>query len=362
MSLTHGGDVEGYMLETGLEPLDFSSNANPIGMPKRAEKAIRHAAKRASAYPDPLCRRLRESLAREQGLNPDHIICGNGAADIIFRLAIALRPKTALVLAPTFAEYNSSLDLVGTEVRYHLLKREEGFAVTSRLLDDLTPDLDVFYLCNPTHPTGLTCDPDLLDQVETRCRENGTILAVDECFMGFVDHGNRLTLRDRIPEDSNLLIFDAFTKLFGMAGIRLGYCLSSNAELLEKISDSGQPWPVSSIAQAAGIAALKKDHTYLQETRQLVATERTWLYKRLKKLGFEVYPGEADYLFFYSDITDLAERMRGQGILIRDCSNYVGLEPGAYRVAVRQHEENEALITAFKRVLKGDEPAEESGE
>ena len=350
--MDHGGDVEGYRLETGQDPIDFSSNANPIGMPKRAEKAIRRSAKHAAAYPDPLCRRLREAIAAEQDLNPDQIICGNGAADIIFRLALALRPKRALVLAPTFAEYGSSLELTGTEVVRHTLRREDDFEVTESLLDDLTDDLDIVYLCNPNNPTGLLIDTGLMDDIEATCRARGIVMVVDECFMGFVERGDKHTLRKRVPKDDNLIVFDAFTKLFGMAGVRLGYCMSSNQALLEKIMESGQPWPVSSIAQAAGIAALKKDRDYLTATRQLVTEERTWLLKHLRKLGLETYDGKADYLFFCSDVRDLAARMREQGILIRDCSNYPGLGPGAYRVAVRVHEDNEALVKALKRALK----------
>ena len=353
MEYSHGGDVESYRLEHGTAPLDFSSNGNPLGMPKVAHKAIAAAAKRAHEYPDPHCRELRKAIAKSQGVSYDHILCGNGAADIIYRLALALQPKKALTVAPTFSEYGESLAIAKTEVVAHQLLREEGFRVTERILDDITPDIDVVYLCTPNNPTGLLVEPELMDAIVERCHESDALLVVDECFMGFVEDADRYTLRHRVACDENLLILDAFTKLYGMAGLRLGFCISSNTELLEKIYGVGQPWSVSAIAQAAGTAVLKRTGRYLEKTHELVRTERAWLAKKLRKLGFEVYEGAADYLFFIAERTDLAEQMRERSILIRDCSNYRGLMPGAYRVAVRAHEENTQLVRAFKDVLKG---------
>jgi threonine-phosphate decarboxylase len=346
MALIHGGATEGYMLEYGRQPLDFSANCNPLGIPASVPAAVLEAAEHADKYPDPLCRRLRAALAEKINVTPKQILCGNGAADIIFRLALARKPKKALVTAPTFAEYALALETAGCEVVYHPLLEAEGFTLTDDILRRLTPELDMVFICNPNNPTGLTVPPVLLRHILDACEASGTLLVVDECFNGFLDEPEKHSLKPLLGQYENLLILDAFTKLYGMAGVRLGYCLSGNALLLEAIQNAGQPWAVSSLAQAAGIAALREEQ-YVQKARALIQSERAYLFDALRDIGIQTPGGEANYIFFRSDMPGLVPRLREKGILIRDCSNYVGLSQGYYRIAVRTHEENAALIKAL---------------
>jgi threonine-phosphate decarboxylase len=349
MALIHGGDIEGFVREYGRKPLDFSANCNPLGIPQGVVEAIARAARSADTYPDPLCRALREALGGALSLPPEYILCGNGAADIIFRLAAALKPRRAVVTAPTFAEYALALEASGCEVVHHPLSPENGFEVGEDILTALT-GADVAFICNPNNPTGKTVSPGLMDKILRACAERGTLLVVDECFNGFLDDPLAHTLKNRLKDFPNLLILDAFTKLYGMAGVRLGYCLTSDAALIEKLRAAGQPWAVSSLAQAAGIAALKETD-YVARARALIKKERAYLIEALEKAGMINPCGEANYVFFRSRVTDLAARMRREGVLIRDCGNYVGLSAGYYRVAVRTREENEAMIKALHRAL-----------
>ncbi len=346
VDLIHGGDIEGYKLEYGREPLDFSANCNPLGIPKGVPPAIHDAAFGADKYPDPLCRRLRTALSDKVGVPAAQILCGNGAADLIFRLALARKPKKALVTAPTFAEYALALETTGCAVIRHTLFIEEGFALTESLLGRITPDVDMLFICNPNNPTGLTVAPDLLLNILDACEKSGVLLVVDECFNGFLDEPEKYSLKHKLPDYENLLILDAFTKLYGMAGVRLGYCMTKNAWLLEDMRNAGQPWAVSSLAQAAGIAALKED-AYVSEARALIKAERAFMMSGLDRLGIKPLGGEANYIFFRSDVPALVEKLRGEGILIRDCGNYEGLSDGYYRIAVRTHEENVRLIEAL---------------
>jgi threonine-phosphate decarboxylase len=349
MDLIHGGDNEGYILERGAAPLDFSANCNPLGIPAGVVTAIAEAAAGADRYPDPLCRRLTSALSSKLGIPPDRLLFGNGAADLIFRLALAKKPRTALVTAPTFAEYELALETVGCNVVHHVLTPDKGFSLTDEILEDITPALDLLFVCNPNNPTGLTADPALLRRILEKCGQTGTLLVADECFNGFLDHPEIHTLRPRLEDCDNLLILDAFTKLYGMAGVRLGYCMSKNTALLESLRNAGQPWAVSSLAQAAGIAALAED-AYVARARELVKTERAYLLASLENLGINAVSGQANYIFFHSDIPSLVSRLRDSGILIRDCGNYHGLTPGYYRIAVRTHAENTRLIDAITRM------------
>lgn len=343
MALIHGGDTEGYRLEHGHDPLDFSANCNPLGIPKSVPAAIASAAETAHAYPDPLCRQLRSALSSKLSVPADWILCGNGAADLIFRLTRAKKPRKAVVTAPTFAEYEIALgDVDCTVVRHPLLERN-AFVLTDSLIALLKPDVDMLFICNPNNPTGLTVKPELMDRILTACDQNGTLLVVDECFNGFLDEPKKHSLKTRLPDCDNLLILDAFTKLYGMAGVRLGYCMTKNTALLENMKSAGQPWSVSTLAQAAGLAALREDD-YVLSARALIKKERATLINALIKLGIKTLAGEANYIFFHSTIPNLTTKLRKRGILIRDCGNYPGLATGYYRIAVRTHEENLQLI------------------
>ena len=147
-----------------------------------------------------------------------------------------------------------------------------------------------------------------------------------------------------------LMVLKAFTKLYAMAGLRLGYLLCSDPALLGRVSSNGPPWSVSAPAQVAGIAALK-DTGYARKVLELLEKERPWLMDGLLSLGLEVTGSRANYLFFRSDITDLKERLLEKGILIRSCENYRGLDAHYYRVAVRRHEENEQLLRALRAAV-----------
>lgn len=344
--MIHGGDLEGFYQEYQYEPLDFSANCNPLGVPSGVKAAICEGAEKIDAYPDPLCRRLCAVLARHEEVSSDKILCGNGSADLIDRLASAAKPGSVLLTSPTFAEYERAIRSSGFAVRFHPLAAADDYRVTAAILDDLTPDVTMLFLCNPNNPTGLTVAPDLLLRILDKCSQNGILLVLDECFNGFLDHPEIHSLKPYLDQYTNLLILKAFTKIYGMAGVRLGYCLCSDQLLLEKMRQAGQPWAVSSLAQAAGVAALKEAE-YVEAARQLVKRERETMIKDLQSLHFKVYPGEANYVFFQAGQTDLSDKMRRQGILIRDCSQYRGLEPGFYRVAVRTETENKQLIAAL---------------
>jgi len=347
--LTHGGDWAGFETEYGRPPLDFSANISPLGVPAGVQAAIRAAAPEADRYPDPLCRGLREKLGEHEGVPADWIFCGDGAADLIFRAALALRPRRALVTAPAFAEYETALSMVGCETVHCALREEDGFRLPESFPDEITPGIDMVFLCEPNNPTGVTTPRPLLERVLEQCREAGAVLVLDECFGDLLDEPEAHTLRGRLGEYPNLLILRAFTKLYAMAGVRLGYVLCSDGRLLASLRAAGQPWNVSSLAQAAGAAALDETE-YVTAVRALVRRERPWLMEQLKALGLRVIPGEANYLLFRS-AKPLCAPMRQRGILLRSCANYIGLDDTWYRTAVRGREDNARLIAALKEVL-----------
>ena len=348
MQLVHGGDWAGYRAEFGRDALDFSANVSPLGLPEGVARAITAALPTADRYPDPLCRELRAKLALHEGVPAEQILCGNGAADLIFRLVWAKKPRRALVTAPTFAEYATALESVGCTVERFFLREQENFAVTDAFCAAIRPGVDMVFLCQPNNPTGQLASPELVKKLLRRCGECRTILAVDECFLDFLPDADGWTAKPLL-ESGNLVILKAFTKLYGMAGVRLGYCLCGDETLLEKMQTAGQPWGVSSLAQAAGVAALKES-AYVDEVRALIARQRPVLTAGLRALGLRVIDGKANYLLFRAP-ADLNERLRPLGTQVRSCANYPGLGPEWYRTAVRTAPENARLLELMKEVL-----------
>lgn len=352
MHLIHGGDVYSARQKMKQEPLDFSANINPMGMPPGAVRAAADALQQCTQYPDPLCRELRAALAAYEGIPAEQIVCGNGAADLIFRIVAATHPQRALLLEPTFAEYEQALRSMDCSIAYFPLQESEGFVLPEAFLQQLTPEINLLFLCNPNNPTGRTVSPALLQEIWKRCEEAGILLVVDECFNEFLEHPEQNTLKGVLKTGANAVILKAFTKSFAMPGLRLGYGLCGNGDLAERIFSCGQPWGVSIPAQAAGVAALQ-EQGYLERMRRLIQTERRWLSENLARLGLCVFPSEANYILFRTETEiPLRERMEQHSVLIRACGNYRGLDDRYYRIAVRGHGENERLIAALKCALE----------
>ena len=167
--LVHGGDWMGYRERFGRDALDFSANVSPLGLPEGVAQAIRDALPLADRYPDPLCRTLRAALSRAEGVPQEHILCGNGAADLIFRLVWAAKPRTALLPAPTFAEYAAALETAGCTVRRHFLRESEDFAVTEAFISAVDEDTDMVFLCQPNNPTGQLMPLPLVEALSRPC-------------------------------------------------------------------------------------------------------------------------------------------------------------------------------------------------
>lgn len=339
MANPHGGDI--YQRNIVL---DFSANVNPLGTPPGVLAAVTASLDHLACYPDPNCTRLVAAIGSHEQVEKEHILCGNGAAELIYAYCAALRPRRAMELAPTFCEYSLALETVGCRTERYLLSAENDFALTEDFpaaLVETRPE--VLFLCNPNNPTGRTIPAELLERILKVCAREGIRLFLDECFADLSDRA--VTMKAWLRRYSNLFILRAFTKTYAMAGLRLGYGLCADGELLGAMAKQVQPWNVSVPAQAAGIAALEEGE-YLDRARTLIACQRRALEERLKAMGYRVCASEANYLLFYSP-RPLTEPLLARGIALRDCANYPGLGKGWYRIAVRSGGENETLLAAL---------------
>ena len=343
MEYGHGGDIYTYR-----DMLDFSVNVNPLGLSRKVIEAAKKGVERAAQYPDSRCRELRAALSEKMGIPGECFIFGNGAADLFFSLVLAEKPKRAVIPVPAFSEYAHALRTVGCRIEEYVLRREEQFTLTEDFLECLTPETDIVFLCSPSNPAGQVIPRELLCRIADRCEAARIRLVVDECFIDFLPEPPEFTMERMSEQYSCLFVVQAFTKIHAIPGLRLGYGITSDLELLERIQQVRQPWSVSTPAQAAGLAALQ-DSDRVQAARELVCSERRRMEKELREAGVEVIPSKANFILMYSPY-DLFSLLKDRGILIRDCSNYSGLRKGWYRTAVRRKEENDRLLEAIRQI------------
>lgn len=344
----HGGDIYSTAYR-----MDYSANINPLGTPASVITAAQKSILECEHYPDVDCRKLKSALAEKEHIKSESILCGNGAAELIFAIVQAEKPRKALLIAPGFAEYEQALRGMGCEIVFYHLREEQGFRYEEAYKSQLTEDLDMIFLCNPNNPTGLLIPKAEILEILQICREKKIRVVLDSCFIDFLEEKESADFTGYLNDYPNLFILKAFTKIYAIAGLRLGYGMSSDTELLMRMKEVIQPWSVSIPAQAAGVAALKEEE-YVRKSRQLVQEENRWLKKELESLNLWVCDSKANYLFLKGP-KGLAEKTKAEGILIRDCSNYHGLDEGFYRIAVRTRKENEELIKVFQNILR---PAE----
>lgn len=336
----HGGDVYRHK-----DVIDFSANLNPLGMPPAARQALIEYVDEFSHYPDPDCVALTEAIAAFEGIDTDKVVVTAGATDAFERIAQVLKPRRALVVAPSYAGYEEALRHVGTHVVRHKLSSREGFRLTDKILAEME-GTDVLFIANPNNPTGLTVDRDLLEAILGRAHLLGSTVVLDECFIDLTDEPGSNDLLSSYP---NLIIVKALTKTYALAGLRLGYALTADVRMTERLKDVGAIWAVSVPAEVAGIASLR-DTVYLRESRELIRHNRDYLMGVLASEGLSFLPGQANFLLFEAK-RGLFERMLAHKILIRPCANFTGLGPSYFRICVRTRPDSEAFADALSDSL-----------
>ena len=343
----HGGDIY-----TNEIKIDFSTNVTPLGTPKEIKDEIIKNVDKLAIYPDPYCKDLINKLAKKENLKPTYFILGNGASELIYNFAYTLRKKKALIISPTFSEYEDSLKVYDIEYDYYFLKEELDFNLDTDFLDFLKiHHYDCLYICNPNNPTGKLIKKELLIKICDYCLKENIQIFLDECFYDLVDDDVKYSMKDYVELYPNLFILRAFTKSYGMAGLRLGYGICSNQELLIKLSNLVQLWNISTLAVVAGKVALDLDES-IKKIKEIIKIEKAYLKQELLNLNFIVFDSTANFLFFKAE-RDLDKKLKEKGILIRSCANYPSLNNQYYRIGIRLHQDNEILIKTIKEIYHG---------
>lgn len=334
----HGGNIYEHP-----DILDFSANCNCHGMPEAVRQAAVSGVMQAQVYPDPDCTALRTAIGGYESVDPSWVLCGNGASELLLALAQALHPAGALLPVPAFSEYERVLTAAGSALTFFQTDQEHGFSLTEEFFSCMeSSGAELLMLSNPNNPTGALYGREDMERLLACARRLHMTVVVDECFLEFVQEHERCSMIRRLSDYDRLIVVRAFTKTYACAGLRIGYLLCANEEILSACRRYLPTWNVSQPAACAGIAATGQ-RPWLTECVSYISAERERLCERLRALGFTVFSGAADYVFFHGE-NGLYEHCLSHGILIRDCSDYRGLGEGYYRVCVRLHEENERLL------------------
>jgi len=343
----HGGDIY-----TDSVQWDFSVNLNPLGCPEEVKQALQASLEHADRYPDLSQRTFRRKVAESEGVRETQVLGGSGASELLTAILRALTPKKVLLPRPGFSGYLHGVRMLkDCEIAYYDLKEDRGFLLTEEILKTITADTDLVIVTNPNNPTGRLIPPDLLRRIADRCREQDCALVADECFLKLAGGESLARLTE---EYEKLYVLNAYTKLFSLPGVRIGYVITSPNNIPD-LRRQLPEWNMSVMAQTAGSACgeyLMKT-AFLQETARLVRREREYLKEGLRNLGLRVYESDASFLLLKSR-RELYEGLKRKKILIRSCDDYEGLPSGVYRVAVKSREENERLLQAIEEIIKDE--------
>jgi threonine-phosphate decarboxylase len=349
----HGGGVYDLARSLGVKVsdlLDFSANINPLGFPPGLAPAVLKALEETVHYPDRRCAALRRDLAAYHGLAPEQILVGNGSTELIFLLPRVLAPLQGLIVAPAFSEYEAALAAARVPAAFHLTGEADNFTLAGALDPQ---GADLVFLANPASPSGALMAAQHLRATLETLEAAGAYLALDEAFVDFVEEASLKSALARFPR---LLILRSFTKFFGIPGVRLGYVLGA-PELIGRLAAAQEPWSVGTLAQALGRASLA-DREFMAQSRALVQAERQYLFNGLAALaGLQPFPSAVNYLLVKItrpglSAAKLRQALLGQGIIIRDASNFRGLDERFFRLAVRRRPENDRLLAGLESCLR----------
>jgi len=364
----HGGNIYKIFREKNIDKiLDYSSNINPYGLPENLKKEIFEKVFVLERYPDPDYIELREKIAEKNNLNIENIIVGNGATEIIFLFMKILSPKKVLIVSPTFGEYEraikaSTLANDSLEINYFELKETENFVLNVKNLEtELENNYDLLILCNPNNPTGQFLKLKKIEEILKICEQKNTKLFVDEAFVEFVEDWENESIINSKENKENLFVIRAFTKFFAIPGLRLGYGICFNNNLLKKMLEKKEPWSVNNIADLAGKTVLD-DENYIQKTKEWIKDQKKYMYENLNKIeGLRAYKTEVNFILLKIednllekglDVKNLRKKMLEKGILIRDASNFIYLNKHYFRLAIKDKLNNEKVIETLTSILK----------
>ena len=353
----HGSDLEKIEQIYGIkkeEIVSFSANVNPLGLSEKLKEDLSAHLDLLSSYPDRNYTALKKVITGYCQILPEHVIVGNGSTELISLLIQERSPKHTLILGPTYSEYSRELSFSGsTQEYYHLQESMDFEPDIPDLCRKLEQGYDFLILCNPNNPTSSAISKKDLRDLIHFCEEKDIFVMIDETYVEFAPDISAITAVPLTQEFTNLMVLRGVSKFFAAPGMRLGYGITGNKKFLEKMREKQTPWSLNSIGAFAGEIMLQ-DEEYIQQTRQLILSERDRMIDELKSIStYKVYPAYANFILLKilkDSLTsyDVFEACIRQGLMIRDCSSFQCLEGEFVRFCIMMPEDNSRLVNVLK--------------
>ena len=356
MVYKHGGNIKEVANDFKIDEsaiIDFSANINPLGMSTIARQAILESVDRLVQYPDRNNNNLIAALSNCHSIPSENILVGGGATEFIYLLPRVLKPKKALIVMPAFSEYERALQLVDCKVDHFILSEELDFNLDlPRLIKKMNSGYDTLWIANMSNPSGALISKDDLQEVIKEADKQNIQCVIDEAF---IEYAEEESIKHTISHFPNVVIIRSMTKFFALPGLRVGY-IFGNEKFINKVKSHQEPWTLSIPGEAAAIASLK-DSLYIEESLTLMEKERAFLFSELEAIpALTPFPSRANFILIKLGLGVSSDKfqqslLKDANILIRDCSNYVGLNGQFIRVAVKNREENSLLIEAIRHFI-----------
>jgi len=356
----HGSDLEKIEQIYHIKKEDitsFSANVNPLGVSYLLRKSLAEHIDAITTYPDRDYVALRKSIANYIQSSYENIIVGNGSTELISIFIKLIGPKKALMLGPTYSEYERELTLDGSTFDYYYLNEENNFNIQ---IDDLSHalsgDIDLFILCNPNNPTSTVIDTDKLRTLLNQCKKNNTFVLIDETYIEFTPNIQQVSAVPLTEEFDNLVVLRGISKFFAAPGLRLGYAICGDHSLLARVNENKNPWTINTLAAIAG-EIMFSDEEYITQTKQLITQERTRICDKLRQCPeLKVFEPNANFVLIKIQkpgITafDLFEACIRKGLMIRDCSTFQGLDETYFRFCFMKPEKNDELVETILETI-----------
>ena len=310
-----------------------------------------------TTYPDPEYTELRKHISDYTGCRPEEVLVGNGCTELISLFIQINHPKKALIVSPTYSEYEREVRLNGGEVDYYALQESNDFQLdVEDFCSHLSDQLELLVLCNPNNPTSTAITCSQMRRILDACLQYGIFVMVDETYVEFAPEEKDVTSIPLTNYYTNLIILRGTSKFFAAPGLRLGYAVTGNQDLIKAINTRKNPWTINSLAEIAG-RLMFPDEEYIRHTRELICRERDRLYNELSTWDcVTVYEASANFILMKirkPGITsqDLFDHCIRKGLMIRDCSTFPFLDDHFVRFCVMLPEQNDRLLEAFREVL-----------
>lgn len=352
----HGSDLEKIERIYGIKKEDivsFSANVNPLGVSPKLRSTLASHIDAITTYPDREYTSLRNCIAEYAGTEADHVIVGNGSTELISLFIQIKHPKKAVVIGPTYSEYEREISLGGGTTLYYPLKEENDFILdVEDFTSSLNESVDLVVICNPNNPTSSCINRQTMRRILDVCKRYDIFVMVDETYVEFADNVEEITAVSLTNYYNNIIILRGTSKFFAAPGLRLGYAITGNADLIKLINTRKNPWTINSLAVIAG-EIMFTDQEYMKNTRELISSERNRIYEILKNHpDFKVYQPSGNFMLvklLRPDLTsqDLFDKTIRQGMMIRDCSTFPFLDNKYIRFCFMSREMNDKLLSCL---------------